>query len=418
MPQAVATLDAKAIALRESSDDKRAAAETRLAEIRNASVDSITDTRALVARAVNLPNLPPSDRVQLVALTSNGEMPLRIMDGAHRQLAEKTGIDWGYYKKMLDVAPDLAATNIQHWLQKAPARRLIRLLSGITAADKAALGSVGAIYNVRAILSDRFRPLDNITLLQTALAEFARVGAYITDWGLDEQRFYLRASSDPRDTAAILADKREPGNHTFVNERIAFGVAIKNSETGHSMLDVDPWALILRCLNGLIAMQSLGIVHVGRKAEEDGIWQSDTRRLDDAATFLKVRDRIRVAFDEPSVVRVANAIETGAAPLALPAGQPMFEFVGNVGRKYDLNEREVEILKEEVGHELGETGRPMSRFAFSQGVTATARRIGDEGNVGRRAELEAAGWKVLTSTTAALLKAGEADVAAARKRRN
>lgn len=430
----LANLDTRALAMREASDEKVAAMTARLDAIEHAKLDGIvsTDAVSVVRFGGNGDEVAPADRVGFEVATRNGAMRLRILDGAHEQIAAKTEIPLAYYRRMLEHAPDLAVENVQRWFRQEPAKRLVRMLGAIDDNDRAALGKVGAHYNVRAVLSDRYRPLDNTSLVRAALDEFRARGAFVTEWALDERRFFVRAVNDPRSTADIVQAARErAGLHNgdtahrivngrdvaWVNERVAFGVALRNSETGHSALDVDPFSMILRCLNGLIVAESLGVRHVGRRHEEDAILAADTRRLDDAATFLKVRDRIRETFSEEAAARVATAIEGAAAePLALGAGQPMMEFVGNVGRRYDLGEQELDILREEVAHETA--ARPLTKWALAQGMTATARRIGDEGNdFSRRTELERAGWALLNDSTAALAKAATAAVEKKPRRR-
>src|SRR5262249_41625075 len=72
---------------------------------------------------------------------------------AHRQIGERIGIPAKYYDRMRIEAPDLLASNVNHWLRESDEKRLVRTLDG----------------NARAFLSDRYRRLDNFELLEAAL---------------------------------------------------------------------------------------------------------------------------------------------------------------------------------------------------------------------------------------------------------
>src|SRR5215475_14358824 len=85
-------------------------------------------------------------RLELQAIS---EFP--IGQYAHMDLAEFTGIDRPYYKKMLAEKPRLVATNVNAWLPElAEQPRLIRTLEGRT----------------RCVRSNKFRALDNWDLME------------------------------------------------------------------------------------------------------------------------------------------------------------------------------------------------------------------------------------------------------------
>jgi len=89
----------------------------------------------------------------------NGEIELKdiglfkVNNNAHSQLSARLNIPKKYYDKMTVEAPELWANNVNHWLSNNPEQRLIRTLDG----------------KVRAFLSDRYRVLDNVDLLEAVL---------------------------------------------------------------------------------------------------------------------------------------------------------------------------------------------------------------------------------------------------------
>ena len=142
--------------------------------------------------------------------------------------------------------------------------------------------------------------------------------------------------------------------------------------------------------------------------------QADTKRLDDAAVLLKARDSLIGVLSDANAVKIAGQIAAAkGTAIDLPAEVPMFDFVENVGVHFDLGEGERKILKEEVARELsrGQTGGRLTPFVISQGVTATAKRIGAaEGGNGtafdRKVDLEHVGFEIIEDPLADLLKAG------------
>lgn len=206
-----------------------------------------------------------------LAVPEYGQFPLT--DWAHGQLADKLGIPRRYYEKMREAGKaELLAENINAWLS-VKERRLIRILDG----------------KIRAILSDRYRIMDNYDIIFLALDEFKRketVEIFRID--LTETMLYLKAID-----RTLTASIRE--------EDIVYGgIIIRNSEVGASALRVEPFILRRVCLNGLILQHSLKKIHLGRQTLEIGEinWSAETRELEDKALWSKVRDIIRATFNK------------------------------------------------------------------------------------------------------------------------
>lgn len=70
-----------------------------------------------------------------------------LTENGHDQLGNITGIPARYYDLMRSNSAELLATNVRYWLEKSSDRRMIRTLDG----------------NIRALLSDKYRRLDNVT---------------------------------------------------------------------------------------------------------------------------------------------------------------------------------------------------------------------------------------------------------------
>src|SRR5262245_16740134 len=139
--------------------------------------DYIADTRKLSLRALNGGGAEyPHANVILDGV--NGGMGLRPT--AHAQLSEALRIPKPYYDRMLADAPDLLAKNVNEWFARQPARKLVRTLDN----------------QIRAILSDSYRPLDNLELAEAILPKLADLNAMVVSSEVTETRFYLKAVTD------------------------------------------------------------------------------------------------------------------------------------------------------------------------------------------------------------------------------
>lgn len=216
-------------------------------------------------------------QLKLTAPTAKGRLEVRLRPRAHSQLAQELGIPQAYYDRMAKEAPELLARNVNEWLDKAPEgnRRMLRTVNG----------------ELRAYLSDRYRPLDNFDLAEAVLPELSGGDVRIESIGLTEDRFYLKAVN-PKIAGEVK-----------VGDEIQAGVVISNSEVGAGSLKVEPFLFRLICLNGAIRDEmATRKYHVGRKASGSdeaafAFYTDETRMADDRAFFLKVRDTVRAAFD-------------------------------------------------------------------------------------------------------------------------
>jgi len=203
-----------------------------------------------------------------------------ITDFCHEQIADKCGIPRKYYQRMLeDDKLDLLKENINEWISSKE-KRLIRVLDG----------------KVRALLSDRYRCIDNYDIFESALEEFKNIqknkglDIQIIDAKLTETNLYIKVTS-PQLTAMI---KHWRGSE----EQVEGGVIITNSEVGRGAFTVKPYINVLVCTNGLISSTILKRVHLGEKKELGIIdWSDETKQLQDATLWSQIKDMINHTFD-------------------------------------------------------------------------------------------------------------------------
>ena len=384
-----------------------------IAARRAAAVDAIADPRgirAVLADNATNPDLPAEARVQFAVQSGTGLVNLGILPGAHIQIAERLQVPKPYYDRMFATAPQLLIQNINHWLTNGePDRRLLRMFKPVTDAQAVQAAELGLFANLRAYLSNSYRALDHGALLDVVLPEALTFGARPTEAMLDDQRFRLKMLTVERNTRDLIRGHQTGHVVGEANEIVSMGVMISNSETGHGTLKVEPIMQILRCWTGLVVsvVDAMRVIHLGKKQVDEGLWvQDDTRRLDDAATFLKVRDRVRAVLSEETASTIATKMY-GAMDAVIPTDIPLMQFVTSVSGKFDLTTAEVETLQEEVVGEAAierTMGQTASAWTLSQGITAMAR---DTEDTERRIELQTMGWKVLEDPASFLRIAGK-----------
>ncbi len=292
---------------------------------------------------------------------------------ARRQLAEKLKIPYAYFERMRTEQPDLLDRNVNAWLSREEGeRQLLRTLDG----------------QVRAVLSERYRRLDNYDLVEHVLPTLQRLpDARFESVELTETRLYLKVIT-PR-----IAFEVAPG------DIVQAGVVLSNSEVGCGMLSVQPLVFRLVCSNGLIASdRMLRKTHVGRALDSEAIsgvvFKGDTLQADDRAFFLKVRDVVEAAVSEATLRAVGEKLR-GTKGIRL-ASDPA-KTVEVLTQRFALTEGERSgVLCGLVeGGELSAYGLLNAVTHYSQQLPDYDRATELERLGGRLLELPAAEWKGL-----------------------
>ena len=97
--------------------------------------------------------------LKLIVDSRQGDGEYGVTGLARRQLADKLKIPFAYFERMRTEQPQLLDRNVNTWLQSDGDRRMIRTLDG----------------QVRAVLSDRYRRLDNFDLAENVLPILQRL---------------------------------------------------------------------------------------------------------------------------------------------------------------------------------------------------------------------------------------------------
>jgi hypothetical protein len=188
----------------------------------------------------------------------------------HNQLALKCGIPIRYYWAMIQEGmTDLTAENVNAWLEKQADQRLIRILDG----------------RVRAILSDRYRPLDNYDLAFQVMERAKEHEAEIIDASLTPTKLYIKVTVPQYREEVKAGDPYVPG------------LVVSNSEVGDGAFTVEPFMWRLVCKNGLIGPMRLYKIHLGGRLQlGELIFKDETKQKMDEALWAQVRDTIDATF--------------------------------------------------------------------------------------------------------------------------
>lgn len=306
------------------------------------------------------------DGDQKILLNVAGQGSFPILPLAHRQIAAHTGIPAQYYDRMQTEQPTLLAHNVGTWFDAKPSNRMVRTLGG----------------DMRAFLSDRYQRIENEEIAEAALPVLAELpGVKIVSCEVTERRLYIHAVV-PTVTGEV---KR--------GDVVEAGVIISNSEVGLGSVSVAGMIWRLICLNGMKTSDAYRRNHVGRKVEDnEALWADDTRKADDRAVLLKVRDMVRAAVDETNF----------RVQLSKLQGLTEGKIVGNP-------ERAIEVLARKVGATDGERGGilrslieggDLSRWGIVNAITHQAhgvesydRAVEFESMGGRLVDLPVTEWK-------------------------
>jgi len=227
-----------------------------------------------------------ADNNVVMELGRDIKQSFNINNLAHGQLAEFTGIPKGYYDKMREESPELLATNVNNWLQtlgrdSKQSRRLVRVLDG----------------NVRGLLSDRYRPLDNYDLAQAVLPVIQAQNLHIVSCEITDRRLYIKAFNEGLAKEII----RTGHDHIAKRDVCSPVICISNSEVGGGALSIIAGIFTRGCTNlAFFDDSKMRKYHVGKATggtdDIQAVLTDQTKRLTDAAVWAQVRDIVSSAF--------------------------------------------------------------------------------------------------------------------------
>lgn len=289
----------------------------------------------------------------------------------HRQVASALGIPAKYYDLMRSRKPELLAQNVNAWFGDRENSYMIRTMD------------YGAGRMARALLSDRYRRIDNMEIASAVLPLFAGSDQYeVVSSEVTENRLYLKIVNHRLEIAVVPGDI------------VQAGVMISNSEVGLGSVSVQPLVYRLVCTNGMV-VNDMGERknHVGRaaKAVDDSfhIYSDETMEAEDKAFLLKLRDVTLAAIEESRFAQVIGRLKEAAG---IPITGKVTEVVELTARTYGINSDEQDSV---LQHLIA--GGDLSQYGLSNAITRASQ---DVESYDRATTLEGIGWQVAAMPTA------------------
>lgn len=314
----------------------------------------------------------PSGKLHFHATATNelrmetqGVGDFAINQYAHGQISVNSGIPKQYYDRTLASHPGLLAAQINHWFTSEPKKHLVRTLDRST----------------RAILSDRYRPLDNFDLLSSVLPMIIESNGklVVASSEVTERKMYLKLAAP-----ALVGEVK-------VGDEITAGVVISNSEVGDGSLSVDPFVTRLVCLNGM-KVDKFGKRrnHVGKSLsngdDASEFYQDDTMAASDRAFFLQVRDTVKGVLEPAGFQKILTSLRESTEHKIEAKPEDAVEVLAN---KYQLNQS----TKDGIFRQLIDGGLGLNQYSLVQAITRQAQ---DEDSYDMASMLESIGGSVLT----------------------
>ena len=312
-------------------------------------------------RALRLVQVPRDTQPRL--LLAFGPEQLPVQPYAHGQFAQVLGIPKPYYDRLLQHAPALLTTNVNHWLGASPARRLVRTLDGA----------------VRAYLSERYRALDHGDLAEAVLPVLAEDPQLeMASCQITATRLYLKAVT-PRLTAEVRK-----------GDVVQAGIVISNSEVGAGSVRVEPLVYRLACLNGMIVNDlAMKRYHVGRANGhgEDAIQallRDETKALNDRAFWATVQDVVRGTLQEATFQQIVDRWREATQERIT---RDPVQVVEVTAKRFGLTEPERgQVLRHLVD------GGDLSRYGLANALTRASQDVDD---YDRATDLERLGGQLI-----------------------
>ncbi len=289
-------------------------------------------------------------------------------------VAKRFDIPLKYVRRMrTQVASDLAEMakddgtlydqNINYWLDADPNKR--HLIRGFLT------DGAGEPGIARALLSDRYRTIDNYDVLMATLTGVRAAGVEVDIDGADlsDRRMSVRLTC-PEVTAyadEVLGGYRSPfsGETGSDNPTVFAGLVVKNSETGGGAFTIVPRLVVQVCNNGLqLTKDAMRAIHLGGKLDEGVIkWSDDTQRQELELVTSKTRDAVATFLDIGYMkAKITELQELAGVDVTKPA-----DTIQRVGRKVGWSETEQDEI---LSHFI--KGGQTTALGVAQAVTSVA----------------------------------------------
>lgn len=212
----------------------------------------------------------------------------------------------------------------------------------------------------RALLSTKYRRIDNLPVAKTVLAALQQSG----------RQFNIRAANVSPDHLHIKFVFPEIRSEVNVGDVVESGIMISNSEVGKGSFSVVPFIHRLACMNGMVVNQSkLGRRHTGANLiDNEGtfeLFETDTMKAANEALMLQMRDLVLKSATEVGFEHIVQRMR--AAQDQKITGNPV-KAVQNVIQLTQMPKSAEGFLL----RELAEGGLGFNKYGMVNAITAYA----------------------------------------------
>lgn len=304
-----------------------------------------------------------------------------ITDSCHAQISDKLGIPGRYYERLRKEAVDMLDYNVTEWLNRKPANYFLRSF----------VDNNGGNGIARAFLSDRFKVIDHLDILITALEAIRQSDqkVIIDSADLTEQKMYVRfiAPDIIKSAPELLRNYKVPyGSNNDSGFGVCSGFILSNSETGHATFTIAPRLMVLACRNGMILQKDkIAERHLGTKMEIGSFdWSENTRQKELELIQFQVKDAVNAYLSENYLGNVLDEMSLkGSKVLEHPV-----DAIQNISLSLNFSEeRKNELLNYFI------QGGDTTGFGAVQSITYLAQKVQPD----TRYELETASVSILNN---------------------
>lgn len=237
--------------------------------------------------------------------------------------------------------------------------------------------SVGG--QARAVLSDRYRRMNNLPIFTSFINEAVSHGGRLYDGHLSDLRMYLEV---------IHPDIFQVDTPKNGMVHAAIGAQISSSDFGNGSLEVRLFHMQVRCLNGAVGQNLVREIHLGRRlSESDFAFSEETHASDTQTMALALRDVAGKVFQPAYREKLAHTI------YAASEQQVDMEQEAKRLPKMGLHKDELVLVNEclmRSNPEDGVTG-DLTMWKLTQAITSVAHGLQPE----RRREVQAIAGQLL-----------------------
>ena len=294
-----------------------------------------------------------------IVIEGNGGEPtrfLKVNDLCFDQIAQKNGLDVRTARRLQsEYSREYDSLTNAIW-QKENSKRMIRTY------DDSHQG-MNPSGTARAFLSDKFKTFDNSDLLESALPQLMESDACwkIVNCAITQKKMYIRLKSE------LIT-----GAGANVNDIMAHGIGLSNSETGAGSISAFGINWTLACLNGMQTQNITRKSHITSARDGDtwNILTNETKEADNHSLKLQLRDIVssyasRETFDE-NLEKMKLASED-------TIDVETTEAVENLGKVLTLSKKETSNVLDGLLKTIGQAGyendKPVNRATFVNAVT-------------------------------------------------